>query len=1328
MGATVPIQVEKTRCNALVDTGATRSCMSKQFYEKCMLPEMKNICQVSVVSATGGNVNPLGLVTCKVAIGNKMFQVEFVVCEKIKRPCYLGLDFLRKYKIGLGWSTSGKFELQHKNQVLIESLDTHIQGPEMKTRQDLDIQPRAIMVLNVKINIEQATKGLIYDVRPNTLLLDEYPNLIMIPLLHNVEGLKIHCVPCVVINLSHDNIFLPKGEVIGHLEPTTITMEELVTETSFTEIETPEEILKDKEIPLEKKFITSPADVERHRRVILQDAEVPDENRKQFKELCQEYDDIFSKGAGDIGKTPLITMEIDTGDSPPVCQRPYNLPLKHAEWVKKELETLEKAGIISRSISPWASPIVIVPKKTEPGEPPKKRLCVDYRVINSLIPPVAKAHSKAKGVLTLVPLPKIDEIYARLRGSTVFSALDMTSGYHHMELSEEAKPKSAFVTPVDKYQFNRCPFGLTQAPAYFQRLVNKVLIGLPFVFGYLDDVLIFSPNIEMHLKHIRQVFERLRKADLKLKKEKCNFLKAHIQYLGHLISGDGIEPVPEKLESIEKMPAPTTPKEIKQFLGLTGYYRKFVPRFADIARPLTALTKKDVEFLWTEKCQTSFEILKEALMKEPILVYPDPELPYTLFTDASKYAWAAVLTQAYNYDKESKEITINHPITFASGLFKGSQLNWAALTKEAYAIYMAVKKLNYYLEDAEVTLMSDHLPLKKFLQRNTMNTKVNNWAVEISAHRIKFRYIKGIKNTLADTMSRLIKIDPEMKLEEEEEGKEYGYAIFEGLPPILTKQEINSLMIGETTLEELQSLNQNDQLGLVTSKEQEEVETKIAPILQKQVQNEDNTQDKPEPIFLPDEEIIIPIKEEKLIKMQKRDKFCKNLLNQLQAKKLSSGNPYFLEEGILKRYIDDQKQRFEVTVLPRHLITVVLRLAHEGMGHNGIPRTYALVRRLYYWKGLKPMVKAHVKACKLCQMHNEQVVKYNKLNFKAQPAPMKFISMDLIGEFYPPSKQGNRYALTVVCMHTGYTFCIPIPDKSAATVAKAYINNVYCWFGAAHKILTDNGTEFKNALLDRVAEEIGVEHKIYSPPYHPQSNGKIEAFHYFLKACIAKHMTQLQDWDEVVPLACAAYNFLPNEYSRESPFFLMFGRDPILPLNKLIKPEVRYLGNDENILSLEALKNIYEIAATNLKYARARYGSKTPIEKHIKDGDLVLIKNNARKPFEPRYVGNFRVVSIKGQQVEVRPAIGGKSHWVHISHVKYSLPADNIITNLPDYSQFGRKTKLRLNPDKIPDLDWKLATTLNTVPTITTSHVSTVAEITTTQVFKEKLWTTRLCS
>ena len=169
---------------------------------------------------------------------------------------------------------------------------------------------------------------------------------------------------------------------------------------------------------------------------------------------------------------------------------------------------LEKAGVIVRSISPWASPIVVVPKKTEPGEPPRRRLCVYYRVINSLLPKVQKAHSKAKGVLTLVPLPQIDHIYARLKGSKIFSTFDLRSGYHNMELSPEARAKSAFVTPLDKFEFTRCPFGLTQAPAYFQRLINKVIKGLPFAFGYLDDVSIHSPDIKSHLQHMRILFQK----------------------------------------------------------------------------------------------------------------------------------------------------------------------------------------------------------------------------------------------------------------------------------------------------------------------------------------------------------------------------------------------------------------------------------------------------------------------------------------------------------------------------------------------------------------------------------------------------------------------------------------------------------------------------------------------------------------------------------------------------------------------------------------------------------------------------------------------------
>ena len=279
---------------------------------------------------------------------------------------------------------------------------------------------------------------------------------------------------------------------------------------------------------------------------------------------------------------------------------------------------MEKTGVIVRSVSPWASPIVVVPKRTTPGEPPKQR------AINSLLPPVKKAFSKAKGVLTLVPLPKIDEIYTHLKDSKIYSTFDMQSGYYHMVLSEESRPKSAFVSAYGKWEFKRCLFGLAQAPAYFQRLVKEVLSGLIFAFGYLDDILVYSADMETHLKPLRTLFKRLRSADLKLKEIKCNFLKKHIQYLGHIISGEGITPSPEKLDSIQKMLPPQNPKEVKQFLGLIGYYRKFVPRFSDLARPLNALTKKKhTEFEWTQVCQESFELLKTSLMTEPILTYPE---------------------------------------------------------------------------------------------------------------------------------------------------------------------------------------------------------------------------------------------------------------------------------------------------------------------------------------------------------------------------------------------------------------------------------------------------------------------------------------------------------------------------------------------------------------------------------------------------------------------------------------------------------------------------------------------------------------------------------
>ena len=281
-------------------------------------------------------------------------------------------------------------------------------------------------------------------------------------------------------------------------------------------------------------------------------------------------------------------------------------------------------------------------------------------------------------------------MYGRLKGAKYFTTLDLRSGYYHIGLSENSKAKMAFITPFGKYQFEVVPFGLAQAPAYFQQLISMVLQDCSeFVMAYLDDIIIFSRNEHEHLKHIKIIFQKLIAADLKLKESKCDFFKKEIHYLGHLISSEGIHPLLEKLDTIRNMPRPKTPKEIKQFLGLCGYYRKFVPRFSDIARPLSKLTAYDAIFIWCEQCELSFQMLKDTLVSAPILKYPDTSKPYTIFTDASKYGWARVLTQEHTSMVDGKEITTKHPVMYVSGLFHGSQSNWAAMMKEAYAIYMS---------------------------------------------------------------------------------------------------------------------------------------------------------------------------------------------------------------------------------------------------------------------------------------------------------------------------------------------------------------------------------------------------------------------------------------------------------------------------------------------------------------------------------------------------------------------------------------------------------------------------------------------------------------
>ena len=602
-GTTFPITFDnKHNYNALYDTGAGASLINYSAYVS-LGHDLDTGYQPFVKNTSGEDMGALGQVTCTFTLNNQPFTQSFIVCRHMQRPVILGTDFTSTNFVGVIWTREGTRKMIRSNGSTVMELPDTTSGVPLVLARSVKIRPGG----NLEVPLEctrQLTDQM--DIRIDTGFHHKNPNIYIPPCcIKNLNNkLNPRYMPLTIFNLSTvDHLYIGKDTVITFAEqPVLETYNiELASEDKIEKpLAKPQNWVPQKhetlpEIPHDTAFLCSPADVPGPRKVQLQDKDITTDIRQKFKELCDEYGEAFSKNNEDIGRTKLVKMDIDTGDSPPVSSRPYTLPLKHYKWVQREIESLEWAGVITKSMSKWASPIVVVPKKSAPGEPPKRRLCVDFRKVNELQQEVITA-GKTKGQISIHPLLKIDEMYTKLKGAKVFSTIDLRSGYHHIALGKSSRAKTTFVTPFGKYEFLMVPFGLAQAPAYFQLLMNKVLKGLKFAMTYLDDIIIFSQDESQHLEHLEIVFSHLREAGLKMKRSKCDFFKSEIHYLGHLISPEGISPLPNKLDSIKHMPAPNSAKEIKQFLGLTGYYRKFVPRFADISRPLTTLTKKDMKF------------------------------------------------------------------------------------------------------------------------------------------------------------------------------------------------------------------------------------------------------------------------------------------------------------------------------------------------------------------------------------------------------------------------------------------------------------------------------------------------------------------------------------------------------------------------------------------------------------------------------------------------------------------------------------------------------------------------------------------------------------
>ncbi|CAM5090469.1 unnamed protein product [Natator depressus] len=452
--------------------------------------------------------------------------------------------------------------------------------------------------------------------------------------------------------------------------------------------------------------------------------------RQQIQELCTSYAPTFSATPG---LTERAYHSIDTGNARPIRVQPYRVSPQAKTAIEREIQDMLQMGVIRPSESAWASPVVLVPKPD--GE---IRFCVDYRKLNAVTRP------------DNYPMPRTDELLEKLGRAQFISTLDLTKGYWQVPLDESAKERSAFTTHLGLYEFNVLPFGLRNAPATFQRLVDGLLAGLgEYAVAYLDDVAIFSDSWADHLEHLQKVLERIREAGLTVKAKKCQIGLNRVTYLGHQVGQGTISPLQAKVDAIQKWPVPKSKKQVQSFLGLAGYYRRFVPHYSQIAAPLTDLTKKKQPnaVQWTEKCQKAFNKLKATLMSDPVLRAPDFDKPFLVTTDASERGVGAVLMQK-GPDQEF------HPVVFLSKKLSERESNWSITEKECYAIVYALEKLRPYVWGRRFHLQTDHAALKWLHTVKETNKKLLRWSLALQDFDFDIQHISGASNKVADALSR----------------------------------------------------------------------------------------------------------------------------------------------------------------------------------------------------------------------------------------------------------------------------------------------------------------------------------------------------------------------------------------------------------------------------------------------------------------------------------------------------------------------------------------------------------------------------------------------
>ena len=985
-----------------------------------------------LTTANGQSLENHGVVLVDLKIGSIITQQDFIVADLGNCDGILGLDFLEKNLCMLDFSR-GVMEIQGKSITLVR--ENMKLCAKLVVKKSVTIPPRSEMFVETTLNhgdhIQEAD-GLVEGIGAYS----QGESLVVPRCLVVVENDEVS-IP--ITNFSDEEKQIQADTVVAKIDGA-------VTLSSISLANNEREEASSYDLPDHLE--------ELYQRV---SPKIKTETKAGLRRVLWELQDTFLGPGGKLGRNGRARHKINTQGYSPCKDHPRRYPIGQRQIVEDELNKMLEQDIIEPSSSPWAANVVLVRKKDN-----TVRFCVDYRRLNALTKKDA------------YPLPHIGDSLDALSGSKWFSVLDLAAGFHQVELDPEAKEKTAFNTHKGLFQYKVLPFGLCNSPPTFQRLMELVLSGLLFerCLVYIDDVVVLGKSEEEALENLRIVLLKFREANLKLKPSKCSLFQEECTYLGHTINADGTTCERKKVEAVQSWPEPRNVTEVRSFLGTCSYYRKYIPNFADIASPLTNLTKKDLKFFWSPACQKAFEELKHALVTAPILSYPIPEGQFILDTDASGVAIGAVLSQMQNGEEKV--------IAYASAALDRAKQNYCTTYRELFAVVKFVKYFTHYLWGRHFLVRTDHGSLRWLQNFKNPEGVVARWLATLGTYDFTIEHRRGNLHGNADGLSRipsrkckredcqdcdtalrvcaLCKIDKRVftlnktPIEDPQvrETHPRNADILSGPEsgPAMSRTNDENLQVRETHPRNRDIILANES-GSDMSETESRNDTELPQVVTRPKNPDWLDSWKTEDLL--DSQLQDPVTSTVIFQLEsgtKPDQSQMSLYSSSIRTLLRRWDELELIEGLLYIKIRDQVTNTYSPrlVAPEGVRNQILTMLHNDRpaGHLGREKTLAKVKQHVYWPGMAEDVATWVRQCDRCAQRKPGPGRAkHPMGHKNVGIPFERIAIDILGGL-PRSHDGFLYIMVVEDYFSKWVEAYCLTEHTAQAVADKLLTKWIC--------------------------------------------------------------------------------------------------------------------------------------------------------------------------------------------------------------------------------------------------------------------------------------------